>query len=56
LNRFGITSAVDAGGGFQNYPDDYEVVNELHQTNQLAYNLYPQKPKQELSDFNDGQK
>ena len=26
LNRFGITSVVDAGGGFQNYPDDYEVV------------------------------
>src|SRR6202451_4215712 len=25
LNRFGITSVVDAGGGFQNYPDDYEV-------------------------------
>ena len=24
LNRFGITSVVDAGGGFQNYPDDYE--------------------------------
>ena len=23
LNRFGITSAIDAGGGFQNYPDDY---------------------------------
>jgi predicted amidohydrolase YtcJ len=55
LNRFGLTSAVDAGGGFQNYPDDYEVVNELHQTNQLsvrlAYNLFPQKAKQELSDF-----
>src|ERR1700750_2906445 len=30
LNRFGITSAIDAGGGFQNYPDDYGVVNELH--------------------------
>src|SRR5467141_5081521 len=30
LNRFGITSVVDAGGGFQNYPDDYEVVRELH--------------------------
>ena len=30
LNRFGITSAIDAGGGFQNYPDDYAVVNELH--------------------------
>jgi predicted amidohydrolase YtcJ len=55
LNRFGITSVVDAGGGFQNYPDDYEVVNELHQTNQLtvrlAANLYPQKPGQELTDF-----
>ena len=55
LNRFGITSAVDAGGGFQNYPDDYEVVRELHEKNQLsvrlAYNLFTQKPKQELSDF-----
>ena len=55
LNRFGITSVVDAGGGFQNYPDDYEVVNELHQTNQLtlrlAANLYPQKSGQELADF-----
>lgn len=55
LNRFGITSVVDAGGGFQNYPDDYEVVNELHQRNELsirlAYNLFTQKPKQELADF-----
>jgi predicted amidohydrolase YtcJ len=55
LNRFGITSVVDAGGGFQNYPDDYEVVRELHQreelTVRLAYNLFTQKPKAELSDF-----
>jgi len=55
LNRFGITSAVDAGGGFQNYPDDYEVVNELHKMNQLsvrlAANLYPQKAGQEIADF-----
>jgi predicted amidohydrolase YtcJ len=55
LNRFGITSAVDAGGGFQNYPDDYEVVNELHQMKQLsvrlAANLYPQKAGQEIADF-----
>jgi predicted amidohydrolase YtcJ len=55
LNRFGITSAVDAGGGFQNYPDDYAVVRELHDKGQLsvrlAYNLFTQKPKQELSDF-----
>jgi predicted amidohydrolase YtcJ len=55
LNRFGITSAIDAGGGFQNYPDDYGVVNELHRNGELsvrlAYNLFTQKPKQELSDF-----
>jgi predicted amidohydrolase YtcJ len=55
LNRFGITSAIDAGGGFQNYPDDYGVVSELHRngelTVRLAYNLFTQKPKQELSDF-----
>src|SRR6202034_246859 len=55
LNRFGITSAIDAGGGFQNYPDDYGVVNELHKKGELsirlAYNLFTQKPKQELGDF-----
>ena len=28
LNRPGITSAVDAGGGFQNYPEDDDVVDE----------------------------
>jgi predicted amidohydrolase YtcJ len=55
LNRFGITSAIDAGGGFQNYPDDYGIVNELHKNGELsirlAYNLFTQKPKQELADF-----
>ena len=55
LNRFGVTSAIDAGGGFQNYPDDYGVINELHQrgelTLRLAYNLFTQKPKEELTDF-----
>jgi predicted amidohydrolase YtcJ len=55
LNRFGITSVVDAGGGFQNYPDDYEVVRELHRRGELsvrlAYNLFTQKPKEELADF-----
>jgi predicted amidohydrolase YtcJ len=55
LNRFGITSVIDAGGGFQNYPDDYQVVNELHRNGELsirlAYNLFTQRPKQELSDF-----
>ena len=55
LNRFGITSAIDAGGGFQNYPDDYGVVNELHRNGELsvrlAYNLFTQRPKEELADF-----
>lgn len=55
LNRLGVTSAIDAGGGFQNYPDDYAVVRELAKHNQLsvriAYNLFTQKPKEELTDF-----
>jgi len=55
LNRFGVTSAIDAGGGFQNYPEDYAVINELHKrgemTVRLAYNLFTQKPKGELADF-----
>ncbi|RMN32955.1 hypothetical protein ALQ64_00231 [Pseudomonas cannabina] len=29
LNRLGLTSAIDAGGGFQNYPDDYAVIEQL---------------------------
>ena len=55
LNRFGVTSVIDAGGGFQNYPDDYRVIEQLHKENQLttriAYNLFTQKPKEELADF-----
>jgi predicted amidohydrolase YtcJ len=55
LNRFGVTSAIDAGGGFQNYPDDYRIIQELHRQGQLtvrlAYNLFTQRPKQELEDF-----
>ncbi|MGO2452803.1 amidohydrolase [Pseudomonas taetrolens] len=55
LNRLGVTSVIDAGGGFQNYPDDYEVVRELASNDQLtlriAYNLFTQKPEEELADF-----
>ena len=29
LNRLGVTGAIDAGGGFQNYPEDYAVVQKL---------------------------
>ncbi len=55
LNRLGVTSAIDAGGGYQAFPDDYQVVRELAANNQLtvriAYNLFTQKPKEELADF-----
>ena len=55
LNRLGLTSIIDAGGGFQNYPEDYAVIEELHKrgelTLRLAYNLFTQKPKQEKEDF-----
>jgi predicted amidohydrolase YtcJ len=55
INRLGVTSVIDAGGGFQNYPEDYKIVEELHRDGQLtvriAYNLFTQKPKQELGDF-----
>ncbi len=55
LNRLGLTSCIDAGGGFQNYPEDYQVIETLHKNNQLtiriAYNLFTQKPGSELTDF-----
>jgi predicted amidohydrolase YtcJ len=55
LNRLGVTGAIDAGGGFQNYPDDYAVIQKLSDEGQLtirlAYNLFTQKPKGEKEDF-----
>jgi predicted amidohydrolase YtcJ len=55
LNRLGVTGAIDAGGGFQNYPEDYEVIHKLGEAGQLtvrlAYNLFTQKPKGEKADF-----
>src|SRR6266702_3196836 len=55
LNRLGITSCIDAGGGFQNYRDDYRVVEELAAKDELtvriAYNLFTQHPREEYDDF-----
>src|ERR1700735_1462214 len=55
LNRLGVTGAIDAGGGFQNYPEDYAVIEKLSAEGQLtirlAYNLFTQKPKGEKEDF-----
>lgn len=55
LNRFGVTSVSDAGGGGQNYPEDYSVVKKLaedgHLTVRIAYSLFAQKPGGELADY-----
>ncbi|WP_062093573.1 amidohydrolase, partial [Caulobacter sp. CCH5-E12] len=55
MNRLGVTGVIDAGGGFQNYPDDYAIIEKLHADDELtlriSYNLFTQKPKAELSDF-----
>jgi predicted amidohydrolase YtcJ len=55
MNRLGVTGIIDAGGGYQNYPDDYAIIEQLHAeghlTVRLAYNLFTQKPKEELNDF-----
>ena len=49
MNRLGLTSAIDAGGGFQNYPDDYRVVEELQKrgemTVRIAYNFVHATPE-----------
>lgn len=55
LNRLGVTSCIDAGGGYQNYPEDYAVIEKLHEDRQMtvriAYNLFTQNQGGELADF-----
>ncbi|MFF3469278.1 amidohydrolase [Streptomyces sp. NPDC001984] len=55
LNRFGLTSAIDAAGGFQNFPDNYGTVIDLAKDGQLslriAYHLFPQTGGQEIDDL-----
>jgi predicted amidohydrolase YtcJ len=55
MNRLGVTGVIDAGGGFQSYPDDYAIIDKLHADGELtlriAYNLFTQKPGEELQDF-----
>ncbi|MEO1103077.1 MAG: amidohydrolase [Pseudomonadota bacterium] len=55
MNRLGITSVIDAGGGGQNFPDDYGVIQRMHDDGQLtvriAYNLFAQRAGEELSDY-----
>src|SRR3546814_6992611 len=46
---------IYAGGGGQNYPEDYQVIQRLHDADELtvriAYNLFAQKAGEELSDY-----
>lgn len=55
LNRLGITSVIDAGGGGQSYPEDYAIIREVHDAGQMtvrvAYNLFAQTPGTELDDY-----
>jgi predicted amidohydrolase YtcJ len=55
LNRLGVTSVLDAGGGGQNYPDDYAIVRDLARqgllTVRLGCDLFAQKAGEELADF-----
>ena len=55
LNRFGLTSAIDAGGGGHTFPDDYTGTLRLAERGELplrvAYYLFPQVPDKEFQDF-----
>lgn len=55
LNRFGLTSAVDAGGGGHMFPDDYGGSAALAETGEMplrvSYYLFPQRAGLELADF-----
>jgi predicted amidohydrolase YtcJ len=55
LNRFGITSICDAGGGTQAYPEDYQIYTDLASQGELtirtAYSVMTQRPGHELEDY-----
>lgn len=55
LNRFGLTSAIDAGGGGHTFPEDYEASKALAQDSDLSmrisYYLFPQKAGEEIKAF-----
>jgi hypothetical protein len=55
LNRLGITSSLDCGGGFQQWPDDYAVIKALHERGELTLRIgvstFIQRPGKELEDF-----
>ena len=54
-NRFGVTSVIDAGGGGQNYPENYAAIAKLAADRQLTlrigYQLFAQTPGKELGNY-----
>ena len=54
-NRLGVTSVVDAGGGGQNYPDNYQAIARLaadgRMTLRIGYQLFAQTPGAELDNY-----
>lgn len=55
LNRLGLTSSIDAGGGGQFYPNNYEVARKLARegklTIRIAYYLFAQEKGKELESY-----
>lgn len=55
LNRFGLTSAIDAGGGGHAYPNQYAATSDLARSDglplRISYYLFAQRPGQELKDI-----
>ena len=55
LNRLGVTSAIDAGGGGQFFPENYEVAKALAKRGELnlriGYYLFATTKGTELDDF-----
>jgi predicted amidohydrolase YtcJ len=54
-NRLGITSVIDAGGGGQNYPDNYQAIAKLaadkQMTLRIGYSLFAQAGGKELDNY-----
>jgi len=55
LNRLGVTSLIDAGGGGQNYPEHYQAIAKLAAdkalTVRIGYTLMAQHPGGEIEDY-----
>src|SRR2546425_1448001 len=54
-NRLGVTSVIDAGGGGQNYPENYAAIAKLaadgQMTLRIGYTLFAHAPGKELDNY-----